>query len=90
MKLTTLPVGPACPPAPGGPISVRLLMGQPWEHLARIDWAYCEIWAVTTPLQSCRTCSSVRPGPCGTQTTWFSSSASLIQNTTLTRQATAV
>lgn len=61
--LTALPGGPAGPRAPGGPIRVRLLMGQPWVHLARIEAAYWANWAVTTPLQSCRICSSVRPGP---------------------------
>lgn len=67
--LTRLPGDPSAPWAPGGPMSVRLLMGQPWEHLARMEEAYWDIWAVITPLQSCRTCSSVRPGPCRTETT---------------------
>lgn len=48
-------------------MSVRLLIGQPWEHLARMEAAYWAIWAVMTPLQSCRTCSSVSPGPCGAE-----------------------
>lgn len=65
--LTRLPGDPSAPGAPGGPMSVRLLMGQPWEHLARMEEAYWDIWAVITPLQSCRTCSSVRPGPCRTE-----------------------
>lgn len=67
--LTRLPGDPSAPWAPGGPMSVRLLMGQPWEHLALMEEAYWDIWAVITPLQSCRTCSSVRPGPCRTETT---------------------
>lgn len=50
-------------------MSVRLLTGQPWEHLARMEAAYWAIWAVMTPLQSCRTCWSVNPGPCGTERT---------------------
>lgn len=64
---TCFPAGPGGPRAPGGPIRVRLLMGQPWEHLAWMEAAYWESWAVITPLQSFRTCSSVRAGPWRTQ-----------------------
>lgn len=63
-QLTGLPGLPGTPVTPGGPMRVRLLIGQPCTHLARIDAAYWEIWAVTTPWHSCKICSSVSPGPC--------------------------
>lgn len=40
--LTVWPAGPAGPLAPGGPMSVRLLMGHPCVHLARMEAACCE------------------------------------------------
>lgn len=42
-QLTGLPGPPGGPVTPGGPMSVRLLMGQPCTHLARMDAAYWEI-----------------------------------------------
>lgn len=65
---TFFPAAPGGPRAPGGPIRVRLLTGQPWEHLAWMEAAYWESWAVMTPLQSFSTCSSVRAGPWRTRT----------------------
>lgn len=63
-QLTGLPGSPEGPVTPGGPMRVRLLIGHPCAHLVRIDAAYWEIWAVTTPWHSCSICSSVSPGPC--------------------------
>lgn len=39
---TFSPGDPVGPRAPGGPNRVRLLIGQPWEHLAWMEAAYWE------------------------------------------------
>lgn len=39
LLLTVFPSDPIGPRDPGGPISVRLLIGQPWEHLVRMEAA---------------------------------------------------
>ena len=43
VSLTGLPEDPVGPLGPGGPMRVRLFIGQPWAHLERMEEAYWEI-----------------------------------------------